>query len=47
MSLFWYNYFLMCWKNGTVTKSQLKTAVQKGYLTPEEYESITGEPYTP
>ncbi|WP_082050322.1 XkdX family protein [Risungbinella massiliensis] len=39
-----YGYFLMCWKNGTVTESQLQTAVSKGYITQSEYEEITSTP---
>jgi hypothetical protein len=39
-----YPYFLMCWKNYTVTAEQLQTAVQKGYITQEECEQIISTP---
>ncbi|OPX87009.1 MAG: hypothetical protein A4E53_02664 [Pelotomaculum sp. PtaB.Bin104] len=39
-----FNYFLMCWINGTVTEAQLTTAVSKGYLTEEEKTSILATP---
>lgn len=39
-----YGYFLMCWRNGTVTESQLQTAVSKGYITQSEYEAIIATP---
>jgi hypothetical protein len=39
-----YAYFLMCWKNYTVTEEQLQVAVQKGYITQEEYEEIISTP---
>ena len=47
MSLFYYNWFLMCKKNGTVTDAQLQTALDRGMLTQEEYLSITGYGTTP
>jgi hypothetical protein len=39
-----YGYFLMCWKNGTVTQTQLDTAVTKGYITAAEEETILATP---
>ncbi|QQE75734.1 XkdX family protein [Brevibacillus composti] len=39
-----FNYFLMCWINGTVTEQQLETAVAKGYITQEEKENILATP---
>lgn len=49
MSQFYYNWFLMCKQNGTVTDSQLQTARDRGMLTEEEYLTImdsTNEPPT-
>lgn len=39
-----YNYFVYCWKNGTITQEQLQQAVAKGYITQEEYEQIIAMP---
>jgi hypothetical protein len=39
-----YNYFLMSWRYGRITQEQLQTAVQKGYITQEEYEQIIATP---
>jgi hypothetical protein len=39
-----FNYFLMCWINGTVTDSQLQTAVDKGYITATEKQDIEATP---
>lgn len=47
MSLFYYNWFLMCKENGTVTDDQLLTAYERGMLTEEEYTSLTGIDPTP
>lgn len=33
------------YNHGLITKEKLKLYVQKGLLTAEEYEIITGEPY--
>lgn len=38
----WYDYFYDCWQNGTVTQEELGIAVQKGWITQEEYEDIVG-----
>ncbi len=40
-----YSAALHLWRMGMITKEQLRLLVQKGILTPEEYEMITGEPY--
>ena len=40
-----YGYFDMTYKAGTTTIEQLKTAVVKGYITAEEFEQISGQPY--
>jgi hypothetical protein len=42
MSAFYYNWFMMCRQNGTVTDAQLQTALDRGMLTQEEYMAITG-----
>lgn len=39
-----FNYFLMCWVNGTVTDAQLQTAVDKGYITADEKLTIEATP---
>lgn len=39
---FWSNMFKM----GRVTAEKLKEAVVKNLITAEEYEQITGEPYS-
>jgi hypothetical protein len=39
----YYDWFLMCWQNGTVTYDQLLMAVQYGYITEEERKTIVGE----
>lgn len=39
-----FNYFLMCWINGTVTEAQLETAVSKGYITEQEKQDIMATP---
>jgi hypothetical protein len=38
---FWNNMFKM----GRVTEDKLKEVVEKGYITPQEYKSITGKEY--
>lgn len=35
-----YNYFVSCWKNGTVTELQLDNAVTKVLITAEEKAQI-------
>lgn len=37
---FWYDYFMDCWKNGTVTVEQLDRAVVKGWITTTEKNEI-------
>lgn len=39
-----YNYFLMSWRYGRITQYQLQQAVEKGYITQEEYEQIISTP---
>ena len=33
------------YRRGKITKAKVAELVEKGLLTPEEYEIITGEPY--
>ncbi len=33
------------YKNGSLTKEQIAQRVEKGTITPEDYEYITGEAY--
>lgn len=39
-----FQYFLLCWLNYTITDEQLQKAVQLGYITQEEYEIIVNTP---
>lgn len=41
----WYRWCANCWANGTITESQLQTAVSMGRITQEQYDTIVGEPY--
>ena len=41
----WYTLYQRLYERRDMTKEQLRTAVQVGRITAEEYEAITGEPY--
>ena len=40
-----YETLLERYESGRISKSMLKVYVKKGVITPEEYETITGEVY--
>lgn len=41
----WYNVVKDYYLSGYYTKEQVKIFVQKGKITPAQYEEIVGEPY--
>jgi uncharacterized XkdX family phage protein len=42
----WFNVVKDYYNLGFYTKDQVKVFVQKGKITPAQYEEITGDPYT-
>jgi uncharacterized XkdX family phage protein len=43
----WFDLIKYYYDRGYYTNDDVKVFVEAGYITPEEYEQITGEPYTP
>lgn len=39
-----FNYFLTAWTMDSITEAQLDAAVQKGYITADEKQSIIATP---
>jgi uncharacterized XkdX family phage protein len=42
----WFKTVKSYYDSGFYTKDQVKVFVVKGKLTPEQYQEITGDPYT-
>jgi uncharacterized XkdX family phage protein len=42
----WFNVIKDYYDNGFYTKEQVAVFVVKGKITPEQYQEITGDPYT-
>ena len=42
----WFNRLTRLYSAKRITKAGLKTAVERGWITEEEYQQITGEAYT-
>lgn len=41
-----YSRLKRLYNEGRLTKDQLKNAVSKGWITEEQYEEITGDPFS-
>jgi hypothetical protein len=39
----YYNYFLDCWKNGSIDEEGLTKAIERGYITEEEKQEIISQ----